>query len=490
MNTKKLLFTLAITGSVMLLTTPLFADTGGESSIVVDEDSLFGEPADGESAEGAGTSLEDSLFGEADDSDTASQLIPSEATGAPFIEEISSATGSESSLLVTESVQIGGRYALGGQSTWGWDDPSAFFDNLATPDTDSASVNLSTTLYFDARPTDDFRVFGKTSISYPFDDEGGTRAFDDVFHVDELFSDFNWKEMLFFRGGKHTLNWGVGYFFSPADLLNVTEIDPEDPEAEREGPVSLKAHWPWDVHNAYLYLIANDIEAWDEIGIAGKAELVFGSTELGVGGLYLKNTAPSGMLTVSVPIWDIDFFGEAVVRYGSDRTFVEESDTSPTGVEAATYDDELFYHATAGLSFIYAFDEVDSSVRFSGQYLYNGEGYSDLAVLKDNPLGVGALVGSGEISFTDLMNTGRHYAAANVGWAGIFDSDFSLQAFWLHNFSDMSGYVSPSLSVTLFDQVSLSVSAPYRYGDEGDEYSPAGDGLSLRLSTSLGGGSF
>ena len=474
----------------MLLTTPLFADTDGESSIVVDEDALFGDDASGETADGTGASLEDSLFGEADDSETASQLIPSEATGAPFIEEISSATGVESSLLVTESVQIGGRYALGGQSTWSWDDPSEFFDNLSTPDTDSASVDLSTTLYFDARPTDDLRVFGKTSISYPFDDEGGTRAFDEVFHVDELFSDFNWNETLFFRGGKHTLNWGVGYFFSPADLLNVTEIDPEDPEAEREGPVSLKAHWPWDVHNAYLYLIANDIEAWDEIGIAGKAELVFGSTELGVGGLYLKNTAPSGMLTVSVPIWDIDFFGEAVMLYGSDRRFVEESETAPSGVVVATYKDKLFYHATAGLSFIYAFDEVDSSVRFSGQYLYNGEGYSDLAVLKDNSDAVNALLFTGELSRTDLMNTGRHHAAANAGWNGIFGSDFSLQAFWLHDFSNMSGYVSPSLSVTLFDRVSLSVSTPYRYSDKDDEESPAGDGLSLRLSTNLGGGSF
>ena len=490
MNAKKLLLALAITGSAMLLTTPLFAETGGESSIIVDEDALFGEPAVGEPAVGTGTSLEDDLFGEADENNTAALVTPSEAAGAGFIEEVSSVTGFDSSLLVTESVQIGGRYALGAQSTWGWNDPSTFFENLSTPDTDAASVDLSTTLYLDARPTDDFRVFGKTSISYPFDDEGGTRAFDDVFHVDELFSDFNWNETLFFRGGKHTLNWGVGYFFSPADLLNVTEIDPEDPEADREGPVSLKAQWPWDAHNFYLYLIANDIEAWDEIGIAGKAELVFGSMELGVGGLYLKDTAPSGMLTVSVPIWDIDFFGEAVIRYGSDRTFVEESDTAPSGVVAATYEDELFYHATAGMSFIYAFDEVESSVRFSGQYLYNGEGYSDLAVLKDNPLGIGALLGAGEISFTDLMNTGRHYAAANAGWAGIFGSDFSLHAFWLHNFSDMSGYVSPSLSVTLFDQVSLSISTPYRYGDEGGEYSPTGDGVSVRLSTSLGGGSF
>ena len=58
-------------------------------------------------------------------------------------------------------------------------------------------------------------------VSYPFDDQGGTREFDEVFHVSELFSDFQFRDTLFFRAGKQTINWGVGYFFSPADLLYI-----------------------------------------------------------------------------------------------------------------------------------------------------------------------------------------------------------------------------------------------------------------------------
>ena len=196
------------------------------------------------------------------------------------------------------------------------------------------------------------------------------------------------------------------------------------------------------------------------------------------------------MLTITLPVRDVDLFGEAVLRYGSDRTFVEESSTSPLGVDAVTYDGQLFFDLTAGLSFIYTFDEVESSVSFAGQYLYNGEGYKDPSVLADNPLGIAALIGAGDLSPSDLANTGRHYAAANVGWNSILGSDVSLGAFWIHNFSDSSGYVAPSVSVSILDRLSASARLSYRYGDEGDEYTPTGDGMTVSLSASFGGGSF
>ncbi len=467
MKNRHLLVGLLVVAFAVLLTFPLLAEAGEQSGIETDEDALFGNSGIS-TEEGEDSDLDDDMFGDTNQS------------AEPLIEEIVSAS-IDTNLLTAARVEIGGRYSFSAQSSWVWNDPNSIVENITTPDADSASVVLGTTLFLDARPSDHLRVFGKTTISYPFDD---------VFHVDELFSDFTWNEMLFFRGGKHTINWGIGRLFSPADLLNVTEIDPENPEAEREGPVSLKIQWPWDAHNLYLYFIANSVEAWDEIGIAGKAELVFGSMELGIGALYLKNTAPSGMLTVSVPFWDIDFLGEAVVRYGSDRTFVEESESAPLGVLAVTYDDKLFYHATVGLSFIYPFDEVDSSISFMGQYLYNGEGYDDPGTLQGNTEEVEALFLAKEISLADLRKPGKHYAAANAGWNGIFGSDFTLQAFWIHNFSDMSGYVSPTLSVSLFDGMSLSLQTPYQYGEAGDEYSLTGDGISLQFSARLGGGSF
>ena len=458
--------------------TMVFAEEEQESGISTDEDSLFGDEIS-----------EDDMFGEDVDSD------------GEFIQEISADGPLKSDLLESVGVELGGRYHFAGEATWGWNSPSTFVKDDTSPDsgvaqiiseldTDVASFDLGATVFFDARPDSNFRVFGKASLSYPFDDDGGDRQFDDNFQIDELFSDFNWDDILFFRGGKHTINWGVGYFFSPADLLNLTEIDPADPEAEREGPLSLKAQLPLAAHNFYLYFVANRIETWDQIGIAGKAEFVVGPVELGIGALYQTAVAPSAMLTLSVPVWDIDFFGEAVLRYGSDRTFVEESDTALLGVEAVTYEESFFSHATAGFSFFYTFEADDSSVFAVGQYLYNGEGYKNPQILLDYPVGVGALLELGDLTYIDLRNSGRHYAAVSAVWRDIFGTDFTLSGFWMHNFSDMSGYVAPSLSLLLFDSLEFFLSVPYYYGQAGEDLSPLGENLSISLGASFGNGSF
>jgi hypothetical protein len=448
------------TALAILSPVALFAESDS-SDIVIDEDSLFGD------AEAS----DDAMFTE------------------PIIESMTTTSGLESTLLSSEQVELGGRYAFSASSTWVWNDPESIIDE-PRPDSDLASVQLGATLFFDARPTDDFRVLGKATISHPFDDQGDSRSFSEVIRVDELFSDFNWHDRVFLRGGKHTLNWGVGYFFSPADLLNVTEIDPEDPEADREGPVSLKAQVPINIHNLYLYFIANRIDSWDDVGIATKAEIVIGSAEVGIGALYQREVPPSAMLTFTAPVGDFDLFAEAVGRYGSDRTFIETSTSSPIGVTTATYDERLFAHITAGLSYRYSFVESDSSFSFMGQYLFNGEGYEDVSVLRENRNGIAALLGTGGITTADLLSAGRHYAAASAGLSGLVGGDVSFRTFWIHGFDDSSGMVTPSISVSPFDGMDFTLQASYRYGEEGDEYTPVGETLSANLSVRMGGGSF
>jgi hypothetical protein len=216
----------------------------------------------------------------------------------------------------------------------------------------------------------------------------------------------------------------------------------------------------------------------------------FGGWSSEWGGLYQKDIAPSAMLTVSMPIEDIDFFAEAVLRLGSDRNFVVETEDSFFGVETISYEDELFFNGTAGFSFNHAFEEDESSVNVTCQYLYNGEGYDDVAVLTDNKAGIFALIDSGDLSFADMMNTGKHYTAVAGGWNNIFGSDFSIQMLWMHNYSDTSGWLSPSLSFALFDELSISLKTPYMYGDEGDEYTPAGETTAVQFSANLGGGRY
>ena len=391
-------------------------------------------------------------------------------------------------LLRSDGVEIGGRFRFDASSGWSWDGAAGPFGAGATDD--SLELDLGARLFLDARPSETFRVFGKTDISFPFTDQGGTRSFDEVFRVLELFSDFQLGDSVFFRAGKQTINWGVGWFFSPADLLNITEIDPEDPEAEREGPVALKIQAPVGAHNLYLYAVFEDAARAEEIALAPRLELVLGDSELGVGGFYRAGDAPAAMATLTTSLSDFSLFAEGVLSYGSNRTFVAEDPASPTGLATRTVTDRLFPAATAGFLYRDADDERDFDVSVSAQYLYNGEGYADARLLRRNAGGVAALLGAGELAGSDLAGTGRHYAAVNAGWNDLLGSDFTLACLWLGNLSDGSGRVVPSLRWQVIDELDLSLEAGFGYGEAGSEYAPSGEGMTLTLSARLGSGGF
>ena len=393
--------------------------------------------------------------------------------------------GTEKALLKSAGATIGGKYIFSVTSSWNWVNPELTADSLKNPEDESLDTALDATIYLDSKPSENFRVFGKVDVSYPF-----TEA--DI-SVRELFSDFNWNNRLFFRGGKQTINWGVGYFFSPADLVNLTPINPEDPEAEREGPVSLKVNLPLDIHNLYLYLIDNNIEKPWEVAVAPKAEFVLGETEVGIGGIYQYDHPTAGMLTFSSSISDFDIFGEGVMKYGSDKNFIETTDvtlSNPLGLQAVKKDDTLFFSGTVGFMYNHIDEEGNFSFMTAAQYLYNGEGYADKDFMKDNNSGIMVLLGNGDISASDLLRPGLHYGAASFHWNGMFNSDFSLSLFWIGNLMDGSGRVSPSVSYSPIDNGSITVSLPFTYGDDGYEYTQNGRNLSLNVKLSLGSGSF
>jgi hypothetical protein len=492
----------------------------------------------------------------------------------------------EAGLLQSDRLEWGGRLSGSTNLEWGW--TALGGDEFAPldPETRTLSPSVRADLFFDARPNIDFRAFGKLKLTSSSGDggidltgvindaaltgdlpEGWTREEaengdtvirdengDEVFTVPaedpaeeeeeepqtgsppaidlsvyELFADFDYRDRLFFRFGKHTIQWGVGYFFSPADVLNLTAVDAEDPTADREGPVSLKVQFPFALHNAYLYVITNAGAKPLEVAVAPKLELVAGTTEFTFAGYYQEALAPRLIAMVTTTVGEIDLFGEAVVSFGSDRVFVRESrkgvddfDDPPEGLTTVldTYTVDLLplATATAGFRYLKDFDEKKAgSIAALGQYFFNGEGYPDSMLLKPaafllqntgtNGLAVGAdaqpeaYEPPPDLRVTDLRNWGRHYAAASIGWNGIGGSDVSLSVFTLMNLSDLSGIVSPSVRFPLFDSMSVALSGRLTFGNPGDEYTnPAalidpeatdsGGTFALTAAFGLGGGSF
>ena len=550
-----------------------FADPDTEDPAV--EDPMFEDPFADES-EGSDEKIAsfddlDSMF----DTDSMVEEIDEE--------EAASDVSAAEEFLLSEGVEFGGSFS-------GTLSSSFDYDYLYTSDFDftdpaqSLTPSVTADLFFDARPKSDYRVFGKLgfvsasgndqTLSAIIPDDGltfetgtdadGNLTFtavdeEDVdpddpnqttitqedaqaaqgdtstelnINVKELFADFDWNDKLFFRFGKSTIKWGVGYFWSPADVLNLTSIDVEDPTAEREGPVSFKMHLPFSINNAYLYLITDDVEEPLDTAVAPKVEIVTGDTELGFGAYYQRDLAPRAVATLSTTIGDFAVFGEGVASWGSDRVFVRPS-KDQSAAEADEEDDLLivldtyevtdrpFFSATIGTNYMHEFDNDAGSFMFIGQYFYNGEGYNNdvpgllkaayrlLQNTGENGLALPAeeqpegyedppAPGTG-----DLVNFGRHYLGAMVSWSSIFDTDLSFSTLAIANMTDLSGMVLPNLSYRIMDYISVGAGMRLTFGEVGDEYTNPmalfglggedaweGPTMSLTLDCSIGGGSF
>ncbi|MDE0219914.1 MAG: hypothetical protein OXJ90_11640 [Spirochaetaceae bacterium] len=276
-------------------------------------------------------------------------------------------------------------------------------------------------------------------------------------------------------------------------MLNLTTIDPNEPQADREGPVSLRVNLPVEFHNLYLYVIADPSSEGTKLAFAPKVEMVLGGSEVGFGAYYHPDRVPRAMLTLSSGFLGIDLFGELEVSLGSERRFVEATEIgpeNPLGLRTVQYSEQVFTALTGGLRYTYSAQDRDWSATFVGQYLWNGEGYEDSDILRENPLGVGRLLIAGDLHPGDLIFPGRHYAAASIGLSLDRDSEWLLAAFWISNLSDASGRVSPSLTVRPADHFSLRAAASVTYGEEGAEMTPFGSRVTVSIAATLGSGRF
>ena len=383
--------------------------------------------------------------------------------------------------LQAAEVRWGGRFDFGLDGAWRWD---RYEDvGTAAADSETLAADAAATLFFDARASETFRVFGKAKVDYvPDPDDPAGEAFLFDTQIFELFSDFQWGDWVFFRAGKQRADWGVGRFFSPADLISLVTIDPNEPDAEREGPVAVKAQAPIGVHNAYLYLLTDALQEPLDLGVAARAEVVVGSVEIGFGGLLQDALVPKGIVTATAALGDFDLFGELLIQRGTERNLITEPGTLPADVVAAEDRDDWFLSATVGATYL----TTDPNLIVTAQYYYNPLGYPD-SELRDEALALSLLLPDPPIVPLDILFFGTHYAAAAVSWSDIADTDLSTSVSWVGNLSDGSGTVSPSLSWRLLDEVVASVGGAIGYGEAPDE---TVESVSLTASLSLGSGGF
>jgi hypothetical protein len=361
-----------------------------------------------EAAEEGGTDL-DALFGETDEGEDWDSLFDSDEPTVEVVEETESDLFE--TFLLSDGFEWGGSLdaAFTGQLIWetlgAWDAPRALDETNYEPDVDAQ-------IWFDSRPESDYRVRGKFQFLYPFQEmayaggspltnEDGEALSVSTVKVLELFADFQIANTYHVRVGKFPAKWGAGYFFSPVDILNLGPIDPQDPEADREGPLTARAVYSWDAHALEINVISQEVQKPEDLIYATKGSIVAGTAELEFGGLYQYNHAPKMVASITSPLWEIDVFAELLVQYESDQVFLD-----PDNLTASlNYDEHWFLTPTAGLSY----RNEDWDFFAAGQYIYD----SQLQYIQVDNMGDPLLA----------SEVGAHLTAALLQWTDLWGTD-------------------------------------------------------------------
>ena len=299
------------------------------------------------------------------------------------------------------------------------------------------SQNLG--LNFDTRPTDDFRVHGRGMYEMPNSLMSGT------FSVQELFADLSWNRTVHLRAGKQAANWGLGYWWSPADILSLTPIDQSDPTALRSGPVALKVSLPIGLGQASAYATTQGAASIDQVGFAARCEFVVGDSEFGVGGYWRKDNtvAPRLVGTASLRFLGLDWYAEAVGSNGSGAPDI----SLPGG---------LLFQGAAGFSWSDKDKEGRWDLRANGEYYYNGRGAADAAAISGH---------------------GWNHAGASFAAEGLGSSKLGVDAEWRSNLSDASGYARAVAAYEPVADFRLEAGCMAYYGPDGSEYTAVVEGI-------------
>ena len=434
---------------------------------------------------------DDDLFGSSDD-DLFDSMI--DEVDAPTAEAPSAV---DASVIYNKgSARCGGSFSIGADSLFTWYEPfkdgnrnSKFikngFKNVAITPVVKAD------LYFDVRPSDILRFYTKMKIKipqpvfYPFSDDLENQYPDEGEKMDvslfEYFVDYNLHDRVFFRLGKHTVTWGVGYFFSPADVINLSAVDPEKPTEQREGAISLRTQivFPGTQNCLWLYVLPN-IDEEKEIhelkidkddlkytAFAGKFEFLVDKFEIGIGGWYKYGRTPRAVGTVTGAFRKLSVFSELVLGYGTEEQWAPLGKSGSGNVNYGKM--KPVFQGTAGFSYSWK----EPKLTLMGQYFFNGFGDKktmDLSIM----------------DFLKLKNSynyaGRHYLVLSLSKQELFTRDCSGSIYGMVSLTDGSGMVQGTFSAEFWDDFTLSTGPIAVFGKKGSEFT--------RVSGFSGGGSF
>ena len=283
-----------------------------------------------------------------------------------------------------------------------------------------------------------------------------------LFGMKEIFVDFNFGNVARFRLGQQVLQWGVGNFWQPTDLINIEHKSFLNLDALLQGVFGLRADFIFShAFRIYTFLNLNNIADLSKAAFAARAEFLAGVVEFGVAGWLKYQQIPVFGVDLSTPLfWDLNLTGEASFSWGDNG---QKLDTS--GVPYSVRD-QLVAKVDVGLSRSFDAGNVLDRINVIAEFFYNQTGYSQNMFQQLSGIPLATFVGS----YYHAGYYGQYYGALFVTVNKFPASNMTLSLSGLANVSDLSGIAMAMLSYAPVNNFTLSLQLGAYLGAGTGEY--------------------
>lgn len=302
----------------------------------------------------------------------------------------------------------------------------------------------------------------------------------------EFFLDTVIARKIYLRAGKQVLQWGRGYFWNPADLINRDRKSFLEMEKYREGVFGTKVHVPFGTTaNVYGFLDFTDAAGISSMAASGKLEFLVYNTEAAFSSWAGKGSEPVYGFDFSTRVFTMDFYGEMSASPGErkPRLKIERTPVMPgmilTNYSAVQESGRWKGRFCLGLS--RSFDwTIPDRILVTGEFYYNGEGYA--GDMLEDPKTRSYFLSGG---FYEANEYGLYYGALFITINRIFIEELSLNLSGLANFSDQSMLLSALLNYSPTYNFNFGFGLIGAAGGADREYTMSGNSLSLQLTASI-----
>ncbi|MCQ2603507.1 MAG: hypothetical protein MJ215_00475 [Spirochaetia bacterium] len=305
----------------------------------------------------------------------------------------------------SDKVRIGGYLLMRGGGGIGWDEKP-----LQSKPEKEAGAYSKAYVTFDITPDPTLQLFGK--LQTELESDKGNDTWGDI-EADELWCDYNLKDMAFFRFGKCYMKWGQGRLFRPGDFMD-----------DCEDGTSLRASFPNMLDGVSLVILyknrhkSNPVKKLrrDDLTYAGKVDKTIGDINFTFAATSNREDGQRFLGSIKTVVFGTDFLADGIINY----------------------DGETTYEALAGFYKEWSKPNESQRIKLYGEYYFDGRDKNEL----DNCFGLATSVDN------------------------LFGSPVGFGLKWLHSMQTESGQFIAGLTISPWKHIKFRFAVPWNYGDK------------------------